>query len=428
MRAEQAQAAGQFYSEDEYDLGPLRASDRRLLELGRSCLHRDYRGGTAMMHLWNGLAHYIAAHGIEVMFGVASFHGTDPARIAGPLSLLHHRHLAPPDVRPEARAAGFMPMDLIAEGDARPQGRDPRHARADQGLSAAGRFRGPWGLHRPALQLHRRLPRDGCRAHVPAAQGDLHPRYRGLGGRRVSLTWKGPPPPAPPELGLAGWLRVLRRGAGIIAALLICFPLLLLLRLPERAIWGQARPVTPWITQGVCVWACWCMGLGRDVSGVPMRGEGAYVANHSSWLDILVLNASKRMYFVAKAEVAGWGGIGWLARGTGTVFVRRDRTEAARQAAMFERRLHAGHRLLFFPEGTSTDGLRVLPFRPTLFRRVLLRRPAGHAAGPARERGLPRAGRAGGGLLWLVGQYCVRAPACCPCWGARTGARTGDLP
>jgi 1-acyl-sn-glycerol-3-phosphate acyltransferase len=183
----------------------------------------------------------------------------------------------------------------------------------------------------------------------------------------VSLTWKGPPPPAPPELGLAGWLRILRRGAGIIAALLICFPLLLLLRLPERAIWGQARPVTPWITQGVCVWACWCMGLGRDVSGVPMRGDGAYVANHSSWLDILVLNASKRMYFVAKAEVAGWGGIGWLARGTGTVFVRRDRTEAARQAAMFERRLHAGHRLLFFPEGTSTDGLRVLPFRPTLF-------------------------------------------------------------
>jgi putative hemolysin len=115
MRAEQAQAAGQFYSEDEYDLAPLRASDRRLLELGRSCLHRDYRGGSAMMHLWNGLAHYIAAHGIEVMFGVASFHGTDAARIAGPLSLLHHRHLAPRDIRPRARAAGYHAMDMIAE-------------------------------------------------------------------------------------------------------------------------------------------------------------------------------------------------------------------------------------------------------------------------------------------------------------------------
>jgi len=183
----------------------------------------------------------------------------------------------------------------------------------------------------------------------------------------VSPTWTGPPPPPPGRLGAFDRLRVLRRGAGIIAALVICFPLLLLLRLPERAIWGAARPVTPWITQGVCIWTCWCLRLRREVSGIPMRGPGAYVANHSSWLDILVLNASKRMYFVAKAEVAGWGGIGWLARGTGTVFVRRDRAEAARQADLFETRLKAGHRLLFFPEGTSTDGLRVLPFRPTLF-------------------------------------------------------------
>jgi putative hemolysin len=110
-----AAAAGQFYSEDEYDLSPLRASGRRLLELGRSCLHRDYRGGTAMMHLWAGLADYIAAHDIEVMFGVASFHGRDPAPLAAPLSLLHHRHLAPAGIRPVARADGFQRMDLIPE-------------------------------------------------------------------------------------------------------------------------------------------------------------------------------------------------------------------------------------------------------------------------------------------------------------------------
>jgi putative hemolysin len=109
-----AAAAGQFYSEDEYDLTPLRAAGRRLLELGRSCVHRDYRGGTAMMHLWAGLADYIAAHDIEVMFGVASFHGLDPAALAGPLSFLHHRHLAPAELRPVARAEGFQRMDLIA--------------------------------------------------------------------------------------------------------------------------------------------------------------------------------------------------------------------------------------------------------------------------------------------------------------------------
>ncbi|MBF9061148.1 GNAT family N-acetyltransferase [Rhodobacterales bacterium HKCCSP123] len=117
MREEAAARAGQFYSEEEYDLGPLRASGRRLLELGRSCVHRDYRGGTAMMHLWAGLADYIAAHGIEVLFGVASFHGLDPAPLAGPLSLLHHRHLAPPALRPVARPEGFQRMDLIAEAD-----------------------------------------------------------------------------------------------------------------------------------------------------------------------------------------------------------------------------------------------------------------------------------------------------------------------
>jgi len=114
MRAEDAARAGQFYSEDEYDLSSLRGSGRKLLELGRSCVHADYRGGTAMMHLWNGRAAYIARHGIEVMFGVASFHGTDPGPLAAPLSLLHHRHLAAEDIRPVARAEGYQRMDLIA--------------------------------------------------------------------------------------------------------------------------------------------------------------------------------------------------------------------------------------------------------------------------------------------------------------------------
>lgn len=111
LSAERARAAGQFYSEDEYDLAPLRASGRRLLELGRSCLHRDYRGGAGVHRLWSGLADYVARHDIEVMFGVASFHGTDVAPLAEALSYLHHRHLAPPDLRVRSRA--FQRMDLI---------------------------------------------------------------------------------------------------------------------------------------------------------------------------------------------------------------------------------------------------------------------------------------------------------------------------
>ena len=117
MRQEQAQQAGGYYSASEYDLTALLTSGRRILELGRSCLHKEYRGGMAMYHLWSGLAAYIAAHDIEVLFGVASFHGTDAAALAQPLSLLHHRHLAPPALRVRARSEAFQPMDLIAETD-----------------------------------------------------------------------------------------------------------------------------------------------------------------------------------------------------------------------------------------------------------------------------------------------------------------------
>tara|TARA_R110002094_G_scaffold117391_7_gene113082 strand:- start:541 stop:1305 length:765 start_codon:yes stop_codon:yes gene_type:complete len=117
MRSDQADAAGGFYSADEYDLTPLLASGRRLLELGRSCLHRDYRGGHGMHHLWSALAAYVAQHRIEVLFGVASFHGTEASKLAVPLSFLHHRHLAPPALRVRARQAAFQPMDLIAEDD-----------------------------------------------------------------------------------------------------------------------------------------------------------------------------------------------------------------------------------------------------------------------------------------------------------------------
>lgn len=115
MRQDQAAAAGGFYSESEYDLSPLLDSGRRVLELGRSCLHRNYRGGTALFHLWGGLADYIAANQIDILFGVASFHGTDPEVLAGPLSFLHHRHLAPKHLRVTARPDARQPMNLIAE-------------------------------------------------------------------------------------------------------------------------------------------------------------------------------------------------------------------------------------------------------------------------------------------------------------------------
>lgn len=115
LHEDAAARAGQFYSESEYDIAPLRRSGRRLMELGRSCVHPDHRGGAALHALWTGLAAHVERRGIDVIFGVASFHGTDPAALAEPLSILHHRHLAPPGMRVTARPPGAVPMDVVPE-------------------------------------------------------------------------------------------------------------------------------------------------------------------------------------------------------------------------------------------------------------------------------------------------------------------------
>ena len=110
-------ADGRFYSEGEYDLTALRASGRRLLELGRSCVHPQYRGGAAMFHLWNGLADYVETHRIDILFGTASFHGTDIARLAAALSYLHFNHLAPESLRVRAIGQDAHPMALTPPED-----------------------------------------------------------------------------------------------------------------------------------------------------------------------------------------------------------------------------------------------------------------------------------------------------------------------
>ncbi|WP_045390369.1 GNAT family N-acetyltransferase [Falsirhodobacter sp. alg1] len=114
LSMEGARKAGGFYSAGEYDLGPLIRSRRSLLELGRSCVMPDLRGGPAMMLLWNGLADYILSRRIEILFGTASFPGLDVRKLALPLSFLHHTHLAPPELRVAAHGGGRQRMDLIA--------------------------------------------------------------------------------------------------------------------------------------------------------------------------------------------------------------------------------------------------------------------------------------------------------------------------
>lgn len=180
-------------------------------------------------------------------------------------------------------------------------------------------------------------------------------------------TWHPDTTPKPPRPSGMGWVRVILRGGAIIAVLVAGLVVKLGVRLPEWLIHGAGRPWSPGVTQWVCKICLWLLGIRHRTRGTPMAEGGATVANHSSWLDILALNAARRVIFVAKAEVSGWAGIGWLARATGTLFIRRDRREAQAHVAAMAERLALGQQLVFFPEGTSTDGLRVLAFKTTLF-------------------------------------------------------------
>ncbi len=183
--------------------------------------------------------------------------------------------------------------------------------------------------------------------------------------------WRSVPLQIMGQDGVGGTLRLFLRAGALGAVVLIGLAILLILRVLERPLFGPVRPWTPYLTQGVCRLSLGIIGLSVTVAGTPLQTPGATVANHVSWLDVFVLNATERVYFVAKSEVAGWALIGWLARATGTMFIARKGTEAKVQQQAFETRLHAGHRLLFFPEGTSSDGRRVLPFKSTLFEAFL---------------------------------------------------------
>ena len=183
--------------------------------------------------------------------------------------------------------------------------------------------------------------------------------------------WHPDDQPHSPAITPLGWVRAMLRGVLLAVVLVVGLLLLLLVRLLERPIWGLHRPVSPHITRIVCRLSLIILNIRCRVQGAMMDHPGAVVANHSSWVDIFVLNATRPVYFVSKSEVADWPGIGWLARATGTVFIRRVRSEARAQTKVFQDRLLAGHRLLFFPEGTSTDGSIILPFKTTLFEAFL---------------------------------------------------------
>jgi len=125
MRDVDAARIGGFYTSTEYDIAPMLTSipaGTRLLELGRSCVLKAYRSKPATMQLlWRGLMVYVARFSIDLMFGCASFAGTDPKVLALPLSYLHHYHPMPVEIRVRALASQYVDMNLLPKDTVDPK-------------------------------------------------------------------------------------------------------------------------------------------------------------------------------------------------------------------------------------------------------------------------------------------------------------------
>lgn len=111
------------------------------------------------------------------------------------------------------------------------------------------------------------------------------------------------------------------------------------------------------------------LGMRIEVQGnISTKRPTIFIANHSSYLDIVILGALAPLSFVAKAEIARWPLFGTLARLQNTVFVDRKRRNAGEHVDAVAKHLAEKKNVVIFPEGTSGDGNRILPFKPTLFR------------------------------------------------------------
>ncbi|MFP5429737.1 MAG: lysophospholipid acyltransferase family protein [Gammaproteobacteria bacterium] len=126
----------------------------------------------------------------------------------------------------------------------------------------------------------------------------------------------------------------------------------------------------PWQQPVVRWWHrrfCRILNLDIRVQGVPLKERALWISNHVSWLDIPVLGANFPVHFLSKAEVARWPVVGWLAKVAGTLFIQRGSGDAGRVESQLAAHLRDGRSILFFPEGTTTDGERLKRFFHKLF-------------------------------------------------------------
>ena len=155
-------------------------------------------------------------------------------------------------------------------------------------------------------------------------------------------------------------LRLLLIGIHVVIGVLLCA---FVLKLHGR----RANPT--WQREIVCWWLrtfARIVGIRVHLRGKPAEGVALVVANHVSWMDIVIVGAMQQVSFLAKIEISRWPVVGYLARRAGTLFINRGGgAEATTQ--LISERLRDGASIAFFPEGTTSDGTGIRRFHPRLF-------------------------------------------------------------
>jgi lyso-ornithine lipid O-acyltransferase len=187
----------------------------------------------------------------------------------------------------------------------------------------------------------------------------------------MMIGWNAAEPAPLPPLTPRERLRLAMRALWAAAWLVGLFALFLCIRCVEAIFARLSGQPTRWVSNRIVqLWARGALrtlGLSLVSHGTPIQGAGAFVANHASWIDIIVLQRAAAPFLVSKSEVRDWPGIGLIGWAIGTLFIDRRAAAAKTQEMELRERIRAGDRMALFPEGTSTDGLRILPFKSSLF-------------------------------------------------------------
>jgi len=153
-------------------------------------------------------------------------------------------------------------------------------------------------------------------------------------------------------------MRLTLRVAMIVAGLLALLPL--------HYLWKIAGRPSPW-PRLFLGWVAYAAGMRARIGGRPLRRNVLFLANHLSWLDIMLIAGATGSAFVSKDDVARWPLVGWLASLNDTIFIARAQRGAVRdQADALRVALASGRSVALFPEGTTEGGTETLPFRPSL--------------------------------------------------------------